>query len=143
MLDTKVGSEEKDDPAMVAQTGYRATLKGESDVVSGVKNKIQSAVTNIVPNCTCDARLRRYVVLMLARTGIAPRASASGSCARLLYKALEVGCRFRRLSRGSEYRARIVLEKLEPLREILRMVRTDILRDLELRTQKGGADFCD
>lgn len=50
MLDTKVGTEEKDDAAMVAQTGYRAMLKGESDVVTGMKNKIQSAVANVVPN---------------------------------------------------------------------------------------------
>jgi len=50
MLDTKVGTEEKDDAAMVAQTGYKAMLKGESDVVTGMKNKIQSAVANITPN---------------------------------------------------------------------------------------------
>jgi uncharacterized protein len=50
MLDTKVGTDEKDDAAMVAQTGYKAMLKGESDVVSGMKNKIQSAVANVLPN---------------------------------------------------------------------------------------------
>lgn len=50
MLDTKVGTEEKDDAAMVAQTGYKAMLNGESDVVTGMKNKIQSAVANILPN---------------------------------------------------------------------------------------------
>ncbi|MGL9622377.1 SDR family NAD(P)-dependent oxidoreductase [Bradyrhizobium sp. U531] len=50
MLDTKVGTEEKDDAAMVAQTGYKAMLNGESDVVTGMKNKIQSAVANIMPN---------------------------------------------------------------------------------------------
>ncbi|PDT88821.1 oxidoreductase [Bradyrhizobium sp. Y36] len=50
MLDTKVGTEEKDDAAMVAQTGYKALLNGESDVVTGMKNKIQSAVANILPN---------------------------------------------------------------------------------------------
>jgi len=50
MLDTKVGTDKKDDAAMVAQAGYRAMLKGESDVVTGMKNKIQSAVANVVPN---------------------------------------------------------------------------------------------
>ncbi len=50
MLDTKLGSEEKDDAAMVARSGYKAMLKGESDVVTGMKNKIQSAVANVVPN---------------------------------------------------------------------------------------------
>jgi len=50
MLDTKVGTDEKDDAAMVAQSGYKAMLKGESDVVTGMKTKIQSAVANVVPN---------------------------------------------------------------------------------------------
>ena len=49
MLDTKVGSEKKDDAAMVAKTGFEAMLKGEGDVVSGFKNKIQSAVANVTP----------------------------------------------------------------------------------------------
>jgi uncharacterized protein len=49
MLDTKVGSEEKDDAAMVAKTGFEALTKGEGDVVSGWKNKIQSSVANVTP----------------------------------------------------------------------------------------------
>jgi short-subunit dehydrogenase len=49
MLDTKVGSEEKDDAAMVAKTGFEAMMNGEADVVSGLKNKIQSAVANVTP----------------------------------------------------------------------------------------------
>src|SRR3954468_20099766 len=49
MLDTKVGSEEKDDAAMVAKTGFEALMKGEGDVVSGWKNKIQSSVANVTP----------------------------------------------------------------------------------------------
>jgi short-subunit dehydrogenase len=49
MLDTKVGSEEKDDAAVVAKTGFEAMMKGEGDVVSGFKNKIQSAVANVTP----------------------------------------------------------------------------------------------
>jgi uncharacterized protein len=48
MLDTKVGSEAKDDAAMVAKT-FDAMMKGEGDVVSGLKNKIQSAVANVTP----------------------------------------------------------------------------------------------
>ena len=42
MLDTKVGSEDKDDPAMVARQGFDAMVKGEGDVV-------QSAVANVTP----------------------------------------------------------------------------------------------
>jgi short-subunit dehydrogenase len=49
MLDTKVGSEAKDDAAMVAKTGFDAMMRGEGDVVSGLKNKIQSAVANVTP----------------------------------------------------------------------------------------------
>jgi uncharacterized protein len=49
MLDTKVGSAPKDDAAMVAKTGFEAMMKGEGDVVSGLKNKIQSAVANVMP----------------------------------------------------------------------------------------------
>jgi uncharacterized protein len=49
MLDTRVGSEEKDDAAMVAKTGFEAMMKGEGDVVSGFKNKVQSSVANVTP----------------------------------------------------------------------------------------------
>ncbi|WP_439397998.1 SDR family NAD(P)-dependent oxidoreductase [Bradyrhizobium sp. PMVTL-01] len=49
MLDTKVGSEAKDDPAMVARQGFDAMMRGEGDVVTGLKNKIQSAMANITP----------------------------------------------------------------------------------------------
>lgn len=49
MLDTKVGQEEKDDPAMVAKVGFDAMMKGQADVVSGWKNKVQSALANVTP----------------------------------------------------------------------------------------------
>ena len=49
MLDTPVGEGKKDDPAFVAKTGFEAMMKGEGDIVSGWKNKIQSAVANITP----------------------------------------------------------------------------------------------
>ena len=50
MLDTKVGQQEKDDPAKVAKDGFDAMLKGEGDVVSGWKNKVQAAVANVTPS---------------------------------------------------------------------------------------------
>jgi short-subunit dehydrogenase len=50
LMDTKVGQEEKDDPAEVAQVGFDAMMKGEGDVVSGWKNKLQSAVANVTPS---------------------------------------------------------------------------------------------
>ncbi|HEX3998806.1 MAG TPA: SDR family NAD(P)-dependent oxidoreductase [Pirellulales bacterium] len=49
MLDTKIGTSEKDDPAKVAEIGFEAMLRGEGDIVSGWKNKIQSAIANVTP----------------------------------------------------------------------------------------------
>jgi uncharacterized protein len=49
MLDTKVGQQKKDDPTMVAKTGFDAMMKGEGDVVSGWHNKLQAAIANVTP----------------------------------------------------------------------------------------------
>jgi short-subunit dehydrogenase len=49
MLDTKVGQQKKDDPADVAKTGFNAMMKGEGDVVSGWKNKLQTAIASVTP----------------------------------------------------------------------------------------------
>ena len=48
--DTKVGAAKKDDPAMVAKTGFDALMKGEGDVVAGLKNKLQAAAAAIIPD---------------------------------------------------------------------------------------------
>ena len=50
MLDTKVGAGKKDDPADVAKLGFEAMMKGKGDVVSGWKNKIQSAMATVTPS---------------------------------------------------------------------------------------------
>jgi len=50
MLDTPVGEGKKDDPAMVAKSGYDAMKSGDGDVAAGLKNKIQSAVANVLPS---------------------------------------------------------------------------------------------
>ena len=50
MLDTKVGQDAKDDPADVARIGFDALMDREGDVVSGWKNKLQSAVANVMPS---------------------------------------------------------------------------------------------
>jgi short-subunit dehydrogenase len=49
MLDTKVGQQKKDDPADVARAGFKAMMKGEGDVVSGWKNKLQTAIAAVTP----------------------------------------------------------------------------------------------
>ena len=50
LMDTKVGTQEnKADPAKVAEVGFEAMMKGESDVVAGLKNKLQVAMAGITP----------------------------------------------------------------------------------------------
>jgi uncharacterized protein len=41
MLDTKLGQEEKDDPANVARVGFDAMMRGDADVVSGWSSKVK------------------------------------------------------------------------------------------------------
>jgi len=50
MLDTQVGQMEKDDPADVAKAGFDAMMRGDGDIVSGWKNKLQTAVASITPS---------------------------------------------------------------------------------------------
>jgi short-subunit dehydrogenase len=50
MLDTKVGSGKKDDPADVAKAGFKAMMKGEGDIVTGLKNKLQSSMAAVTPS---------------------------------------------------------------------------------------------
>jgi uncharacterized protein len=49
MMDTQVGQSSKDDPADVARTGFEAMMKGEGDVVTGWKNKLQTAIASVTP----------------------------------------------------------------------------------------------
>ncbi|MFC3069679.1 SDR family NAD(P)-dependent oxidoreductase [Phenylobacterium soli] len=49
LSDTKVGTGKKDDPAMVAKVGFEAMMKGEGDVVAGMKNKMQAAMAAVTP----------------------------------------------------------------------------------------------
>jgi short-subunit dehydrogenase len=49
MMDTSVGTSKKDDAAEVAKAGFDAMMSDEGAIVTGMKNKIQSAVANITP----------------------------------------------------------------------------------------------
>ncbi|MGY3604428.1 MULTISPECIES: SDR family NAD(P)-dependent oxidoreductase [unclassified Bradyrhizobium] len=49
MMDTSVGTAKKDDAAGVAKAGFEAMMSGKGDIVTGIKNKIQSAVANVLP----------------------------------------------------------------------------------------------
>jgi short-subunit dehydrogenase len=59
MLDTKVGTDKKDNPSDVAKIGFEAMLKGEGDVVSGWKNKLQSAMANVTPSSVLAEQHRK------------------------------------------------------------------------------------
>ena len=59
MLDTRIGQSEKDDPEDVAKIGFEAMMRGDGDVVSGWKNKLQSAVANITPAGVLAERHRK------------------------------------------------------------------------------------
>ena len=59
MLDTRVGQGKKDDPADVARIGFDAMMRGDGDVVSGWKNKLQSAIANITPAAVLAEQHRR------------------------------------------------------------------------------------
>jgi short-subunit dehydrogenase len=51
MMDTKVGTQSnKMDPAKVAEIGFEAMMKGESDVVTGLKNKMQTTMASVTPS---------------------------------------------------------------------------------------------
>lgn len=49
MLDTKVGQQNKADPAKVAKDGWEALFAGKGHIVSGWSNKLQVAGAGIVP----------------------------------------------------------------------------------------------
>jgi short-subunit dehydrogenase len=59
MLDTEVGQQEKDDPADVAKAGFDAMMKGEGDVVTGWKNKLQTTIANVTPSDMLAERHRK------------------------------------------------------------------------------------
>jgi hypothetical protein len=50
MLDTKVGTVKKDDPADVAEHGFKAMVAGEDGVVSGWQNKLEAAAAHVIPS---------------------------------------------------------------------------------------------
>jgi short-subunit dehydrogenase len=51
MLDTKVGAGQKDDPAQVAEQGFKALMNGDEKVVAGsLKTKVQGAASKVMPD---------------------------------------------------------------------------------------------
>jgi short-subunit dehydrogenase len=68
MLDTKVGQGAKDDPADVAKVGFAAMMRGDGDVVSGWKNKLQTAIASVTPAGMLAEQHRRMAEPGSART---------------------------------------------------------------------------
>ncbi len=59
--DTKVGTDKKDDPALVAKQGFEALMAGKDGVLAeSLKTKIQGAVSKILPD-TVTAELNRKI----------------------------------------------------------------------------------
>ncbi len=73
MLDTKVGTDEKDDPADVARVGYDAMVRGDGDVVAGWKNKLQTAVASVTPSSVLAEQHRKMAEPGTAKTRTAGR----------------------------------------------------------------------
>jgi short-subunit dehydrogenase len=59
MLNTRVGQGEKMDPARVARIGFDAMLKGEADVVTGLRNRMEVAMSKVMPSQAVAALHRR------------------------------------------------------------------------------------
>jgi short-subunit dehydrogenase len=47
LSDTKVGQASKDNPADVAEAGFKAMMDGESDLVFGLQNKLETTMANV------------------------------------------------------------------------------------------------
>jgi uncharacterized protein len=50
MVDTKVGQSKKDDPVDVAKSGFEAMMRGDGEVITGLRNKLQSAMAHVTPS---------------------------------------------------------------------------------------------
>ena len=59
LLDTKVGSEKKQPAAEVARVGFDAMMDGESDVVAGLRNKLQATLAHLTPNSVLAEQHRK------------------------------------------------------------------------------------
>lgn len=59
LMDTKVGTDKKADPAQVARTGFDAMMAGEGDVVAGMKNKLQAALAGVTPQSVLAEQHRK------------------------------------------------------------------------------------
>jgi short-subunit dehydrogenase len=59
MLDTKVGTDEKQPAEEVAHIGYDAMMRGDAEVIAGVKNKLQVAMSRFLSSGTLAEQHRK------------------------------------------------------------------------------------
>lgn len=59
MLDTKVASDKKADPAKVAKDGWDGLMNGDAHVISGFQNKLQVAAAHVLPVAVMAERHRQ------------------------------------------------------------------------------------
>jgi short-subunit dehydrogenase len=59
MEDTRVGQADKDDPADVARAGLAAMLRGDGDVVTGWRNRLQTILASVTPSGMLAEQHRR------------------------------------------------------------------------------------
>lgn len=59
MLDTRVGQQDKADPAKVARDGWDAMMTGRGHIVSGIGNKLQFAGSGVMPQSVLAEMHRR------------------------------------------------------------------------------------
>jgi short-subunit dehydrogenase len=69
LLDTKLGQAPKDDPASVAEIGFKSMMEGDGDVVSGWQNKMTAAVANITPAAILAEQHRKLAAPGSGTTG--------------------------------------------------------------------------
>jgi short-subunit dehydrogenase len=57
MLESKILDSKLSDPAEVAKDGYKALMKGDDKIVSGMKNKVMVAASNVMPDTVVAAQM--------------------------------------------------------------------------------------
>lgn len=68
----------KDDPAAVAKVGYEAMMRGDGDVVSGWKNKLQTVMANVTPAGILAEQHRKQAEPVSAPADAPPAARTTG-----------------------------------------------------------------
>jgi len=59
LMDTKIGTEKKDDPADVAKQGFEAMMNGKDGVITGLSNKLQVAAASVMPSSATAQQHRK------------------------------------------------------------------------------------